>query len=519
MDQLDVEFDADDDGTFPMTWGQQSFWRDKVRRYADAELRNFNIPIVVDLTEEASRTDRVTIVAALRRLVERNQSLHAYLRDSPGGLIQQVVRSGTFRLLLRQSTPAGSRASAEALAVELAERPFDHEAEWGIRFALVCVGKSTRHVAFAISHMIADGGAVRALIDDFFGLLGAREEGSEPERRWQPSDQATREQSERGTRRTRAAIRHWRRNLERIPASVFDEALPAGRPRFHGLRMESRALARTAARLAADCQVSVSSTVLAATALALTALSGQPTCVLVVVVGNRYDEDIRGMLGLPSQDGLFAVDLPGGTIAEAVRATHRAATAAYFSGQYDPAAIGELVEAVAAERGVRFDLTLIYNDLSGFANDAGADGLPVSEADARKLLDETAIAPERTWEGQLCKMYLAAVPGADNCRLTLVGDSAYLPLASMRTILRGIEKIVFEAAFREVGVAEVPALTGLAPGIRTAPLRLWASSGDGFSGCGLDSWHVRSIHKSLLIRRGEYVLALRPRGRSGSCDP
>jgi hypothetical protein len=469
MDQLEVEFQADDDGTFPMTWGQQSFWRDKVQRYADTELRNFNIPVVVDLIEEACRTDQATIVATLRRLVERNQSLHAHLSDSPGGLIQRVVRSGTFTLRLRQSTPAASRASAEALAAELAERPFDHEAEWGIRFALVCVGQSTRHVAFAISHLIADGGAVMALIDDFFDLLRAREEASEPERRWQPSDQVSRELSERGTRRTRAAIRHWRRNLERIPASVFDVALPAGRPRFHGLRMESRALARTAARLAADCQVSVASTVLAAAVLALSALSGQSTCALVVVVGNRYDEDVRGMLGLLSQDGLFAIDLPGGTIADAVRATHRAATVAYFSGQYDPAIIEELVEAVAAERGVRFDLTLLYNDLSGFANDAGTGGLPVSEADARKLLDETVIVPERTWEGQLCKMYLAAVPGADSCRLTLIGDTAYLPLPSMRALLCGIEKIVVEAAYRDVEVAEVPALTGLMPSIRTAP--------------------------------------------------
>jgi hypothetical protein len=472
MDQLEVGFQADDDGTFPMTWGQQSFWRQKVQRYADTELRNFNIPVVVDLIEEASRTDQATIIATLRRLVERNQSLHAHLCDSPGGLIQRVVRSGTFPLVLRQSTPADSRATAEALAAELAKRPFDHEAEWGIRLALVCVGQSTRHVAFAISHLIADGGAVMALIDDFFGLLRPPEEGAEPERRWQPSDQVSRELSERGTRRTQAAIRHWRRHLERIPASVFDEALPAGRGRlrFHGLRMESRALARTAARLAADCQVSVASTVLAATALALTALSGQPTCVLVVVVGNRYDEDVRGMLGLPSQDGLFVIDLPGGTIADAVRATHRAATVAYFSGQYDPAVIEELVEAVAAERGVRFDLTLLYNDLSAFAGDASdadaeADGLPVSEADARKLLDETVIVPEPTWEGQLCKMYLAAVLGADTCRITLIGDTTYLPLDSMRALLGGIEKIVFEAAYRDVEVAEVPALTGLTPSV------------------------------------------------------
>jgi hypothetical protein len=171
---------------------------------------------------------------------------------------------------------------------------------------------------------------------------------------------------------------------------------------------------------------------------------------------------------------LFAIRLPGGTIADAVRATHRAATIAYFSGHYDPAAIEELVALVAAERGVRFDLTLLYNDLSAFASDASDpsdavdDGLPVSEADARKLLADTVILPERTWDGQLCKMYLAAVPGADTCRITLIGDTAYLSLDSMRALLGGIEKIVFEAAYRDVEVAEVPALTGLTPSVLTS---------------------------------------------------
>ncbi len=466
MDQLEVAFRADDDGTFPMTWGQQDFWRHKIRRYADSELRNFNIPVVVDLVE-AGLTGQAAVTAALRRLVERNQSLRGFFFDSPGGSVQRIARSGTFRLQVRQSTAAASRSTAEALVAGLAERPFDHEAEWGVRFGLVCVGESTRHVVFAISHLVADGGGVKALIDDFLGVLRARPEGTEPERRWQPSDQVSRELSERGTRRTQAAIRHWRKHLEQIPPSMFAAALPAGQPRFRGLRMDSRALAFTSARLAAQCQVSVSSAVLGGTAAALTALTGQPTCVLVLVVGNRYDEEMRGMLGAASQDGLFAIGLRGGTIADAVRATHRAATTAYFSGHYDPAAVEELVEVVAAERGVRFDLTLLYNDLSAFANGAGEAGQPASESDARKLLEETVIVPQRTWEGQLCKMYLAAVPGMDNCRLTLIADTAYLPLDRMRALLAGIEKIVFEAAYRDVTIAEVPALTGLTPAIGT----------------------------------------------------
>ena len=462
MDQLAVEFLADADGTFPMTWGQQHFWRHKIQRYGDTGHRFFNIPVVVELAGEAGPVDQATVVAALRRLVERNQSLRAHFCETAGGLVQRVVRSGTFVLRLEQSTAAASLATAEALAAELSERQFDHAAEWGVRFGLVCVGQSARHVAFAISHLMVDGGGVKALIDDLHGVLRARGGGAEPGGRWQPSDQVSRELSERGTRRTRAAIRHWRKHLERIPPSMFAAARPAGQPRFQRLRMDSRSLAGAAARLAAACQVSVASTLLAATALALSAVCEQPTCVLVLVAGNRYDEDVRRMLGQASQDGLFAIDFPGGTIADAVRATHRAATTAYFYGQYDPGAVDELVEAVAAERGVRFDLTVIYNDLSEFANDTGAVAPALPEADARTLLGETVFMPESTWQGQLCKMYLAAVPGADTCCLSLVADTAYLPSHTMRALLSGIEKIVFEAAYRDVDVAEVPALTGFA---------------------------------------------------------
>jgi hypothetical protein len=84
-----------------------------------------------------------------------------------------------------------------------------------------------------------------------------------------------------------------------------------------------------------------------------------------------------------------------------------------------------------------------------------------------ELLGESAIVPESTLEGQYCKLYLAAEPGRDTCSIHLVGDTAYLPLPTMETLLRGIEKIVLEAAYRDVAVADIPALTGLSGLART----------------------------------------------------
>src|SRR5215469_953372 len=153
MDRMELEFRADTGGTFPMTWGQQDFWRKKIRAYGDAG-RHFNLRMFVDLP------DRTTIdeaVAAVRRLVERNEVLRTHLLDGPEGLQQRVARTGTILLLLRQVSQEASRPCAENLAAELAVAPFNHEAEWGIRFGLVCVGRTARYLTFAVSHAVADG--------------------------------------------------------------------------------------------------------------------------------------------------------------------------------------------------------------------------------------------------------------------------------------------------------------------------------------------------------------------------
>lgn len=467
MDRMDLEFHAETGGTFPMTWGQQDFWRRKIRRYGDVS-RHFNIPVIVDLPDD-SAADQAMVVTALRRLVERNDSLRAHFLDGPDGLLQRVARTGTIGLLLCQAPREASRCHAQTLAAELATAPFDHEAEWGIRLALVCAGGAPRHLVFAISHLVADGGGIRALLSEFFGLLRAQGSGSEPSRPWQPADQVRREQSERGTRRNQAAMRYWRKRLERIPPSMFPwPASPAEQPRFHRLRLDSRALGVAASRLAVNCQVSVPSAVLAGAALALTALNGQPACALAVVVSNRYDEHLRAMVGSASQDGLFVADFNGRTVAEAVRAAHRSVTTAFFYGHYDPGAMEDLVNAVGVQRGVRLDLSAVYNDLSAFVDgaeeEAGAgEGALTrdSEADVRELLSETVIVGESTWEGQQCTVYLAAEPGRGTYSLHLVADTAYLPPRTMEALLRGIEKIVTEAAYRDIKVADIPALAGL----------------------------------------------------------
>jgi hypothetical protein len=467
MEQVGVEFRADTGGTFRMTWGQQGIWG-LIRSFGD-DSSFFNIPVVIDLPCDAGVADQAAVVGALRRLVARNQALRAYFLDGPDGPVQQIERSGSFFLRLEESTRGDSRACAEGLAAELASARFDHEAEWAIRIGLVSAEQVPRHVVFVAAHVLTDGGGFQALIEDFFGLLRASSGDCEPCVRWQPVDQVLREQSRQGVRRNQAAVGYWRKHLERMPASMFGcLSGPAAWPRFQELRLESRALTVAAARVAARCQVSVPDAVLTGAALALAAVSGQSDCVLKVIVGNRFDRDTRGLVAPMAQEGLLVVDYPSGTFAEAARATSKAARAAYFYGYYDPAAVSELLDAVAAQRGVRFDLTVFYNDQSEFLDNAfDADGAATDtelpEAEARKLLRDTVIVPAGTMEAHGPKVFLKAQCGAEICALQLMADTAYLSLATVEKVLRGIETIMIEAAYRDITVAEIPALTGLGP--------------------------------------------------------
>jgi hypothetical protein len=254
---------------------------------------------------------------------------------------------------------------------------------------------------------------------------------------------------------------------------------PAAVPRFQELRLESRALIAAAARLVARCQVSVPDAVLTGAGLALAAVCGQSGCVLKIIVGNRFDRETRGLVAPMTQEGLLVVDYPSGTVAEAARTTSKAARAAYFYGYYDPAAVGELLSAVAAQRGVEFDLTIFFNDQSAFVDDAfdvdtTASDAQLPEAEARELLRDTVVVPAGSMKAYGPKVFLKVQVGAHICALQLMADTAYLPLPTIETVLRGIETIIVEAAYRDVAVAEIPAVP--ASGRRPEDYQMWIRS-------------------------------------------
>ena len=81
-----------------------------------------------------------------------------------------------------------------------------------------------------------------------------------------------------------------------------------------------------------------------------------------------------------------------------------------------------------------------------------------------RLLARSEITVTGAWDTRDSKFFLRAALG-DTFRLFLLfllGDTAYLPLPTMEAVLRGIETIVFQAAYRKLAIADIPAVTGLA---------------------------------------------------------
>ena len=480
MDRLTVSFHAADGGTFPLTWGQQHIWK-PLRWYGPAS-SYFTIPAVIDLPDGGAGLTRATVARALRRLVERNQSLRTRFRGGDGGFRQHIAPAGTLTVPLHQATPDGSRAAAGHAAGELAAAPFDHASEWPLRAALICAGNTPRQLAVAVSHTATDGAGMQALIGEFLALLAVPPGGPLPPRRWQPVSQVKHERSRRGARRHQGAAAYWRKHLAQAPPSMFD--FPAARPaqpRFRRLRLESPALARAVTRLAVRCDVSRSTVLLTGAGLALATLSGHSTAVLKLVVSNRFEERTRDAIASVTQDGLLVAGYDGGSVTDAVRATSKAARAGYYYGAYDPAALDTLIAGAAAERGVHFDLTAYFNDLTDFMEPGPADGEPdaadTSPRTVRGLLARTVVEPEGAWETQDSKFFFATECDASLCRLHLLGDTAYLPVPVLETVLRGVETMLVEAAYRDVRLDTIPALTGITP-VRRGPG--WRHGPDGW---------------------------------------
>lgn len=463
-------FSAGEDARVPMTWGQRAIW--EPLQWFGHDTAQFNNQRSITLARPVSVE---CFMGAVRALAERHQALRTHFAAGE----QHIAGSGDYTVELCH----GDVTDAVAVAARLAARPFDLESEWPARIAAIRgeAGLVTA-AAIATSHVAMDGWALDRFTAELAALLDGRDGTQGPT--WEPLDQVGFETSARGQRVSAAAIAHWRAGLALMPPTMFDfPATPACGPPVHRYLLESAAVSAAAPVLARRTRTSVPTVLLTVTALLLAARTGHDMCALQVIAGNRVRHRHRLLCAPTAQNGLMVLPVPrDASLAGAVREAARPATEAYLQGHYDPADLAAVRAEIETARGARFDLSAYFNfhhHTARWAQPQSRAALPSAEGLAR-LRGQTRLTRLAPLARHDMKFYVNVTgrPGSPEAALLLLANTEYLPEPTGERILRGIETLLCEALAREVTVAEIAGLAGLAPAHRGEG---WCQTGAGWA--------------------------------------
>ncbi|WP_203986408.1 condensation domain-containing protein [Sphaerisporangium rufum] len=446
-----VEFAGERGGVAPLAWGQRSIWLAICRTMPDDHY--FNFGRVVPLPAHPAQD----VLAALAALVARHESLRTRLRAVDGDVCQEVARSGTLAVEIVAAARADAGRVAREMMDRLAGPAFDYHAEWPLRAGLVTCEGQVRYAVLVFCHLAADGLGADVAVRDLRALLRRGSAGDPVPR--QPLDLAAEQAGPAGRRLSAAAIAYWEREYRRVPPTMFQApAGPPREPRFWRAAMVSPALDTAVEVLSGRYRVSGTTVLLAGAAAMVGQAAAQRTCVMLPVVNNRFHVRDRDLVTPLAQDGLFVLDLGAETFEELLRAAWAASLRAYKHTRFDPLELRRAIEAIGAERGVEVHPYCCFNDQRLVERPRIAK-VEHDPAATRAAVERTRI----TWPVRIdrlnCRFCLHVTDEPDGLGVSLTADTAFLPPAAMEGYLRGLERLLVEAACRGVVLADLPALT------------------------------------------------------------
>jgi hypothetical protein len=446
---LRVEFLSSNGGQAPLTWGQRSIWRPL--QVLTESSSSFNLRRVIVL-DQAVTVDFAA--SALRRLIERHQSLRAHFFDGEPPQ-QRVEVSGYYDVETVNVASASVLEVARSAVQRLAGNAFKLEVEWPARIVFVGADGVVQGIGLVLSHVGTDYFALGRLVTDFRGLLGGV--GLPPEPLWQPLEQADAEASDAGLRRSERALRHWQKHLSAVPERVFATQQGDGEQvRFQTWALVSPAVIWAAQILAERTRTSSSTVLLTASALLLRAVSRRDKVVLKLIAGNRYSPQEQALVAPNCGNGIFVCAPEGGDVAAAIVSSHRAAAAAYMNASYDPDALIALVEQMERERGARFDLSAYFNDARICKEWPTVPNGRISRDEMSRLLSQSKLELVGSLSQHDMTFYVTVFSSSETVStVTLLADTRWLSADSCRRSLIAYERLLCEAALRSVEIGEV----------------------------------------------------------------
>ncbi|MGI5243635.1 condensation domain-containing protein [Dactylosporangium sp. CA-139066] len=387
MDRQVIPFSTGHAAEGPLIWAQVAIW--DVFRWLPPGDTSLNLLVTCPVPPGR---DLAGTRDALRRLVERHDSLHTVYADTPDGPRQRVVPEGEIPLWVYELDDLGDVGLDEAVAEfgEALRRPwFDIGADLPLRAAVLLRGGEPLTVLLAASHMAVDGWSLNIVRADLANLLADPPLVTEPGQ--QPLARGEYERSDIGRRREAKALAFWARHLETLPSSML-ERVSDDPPNLDWGLIQSPALALAANALAARHGVPAATALLGGTTLQLAAYTGEDDAALRMIVSTRFRPASRGVVAAFNENALFRLPCPPDlrrteTLDAFLRRSADAALAAYAHCEYAPRALDTLIAEVAERRGITTDGYCFFNDTRFALLDAEAPAAVPQEDLAARIAE------------------------------------------------------------------------------------------------------------------------------------
>ncbi|GGM08972.1 condensation domain-containing protein [Dactylosporangium sucinum] len=433
----------------PLIWGQLAIWN--VLRWLPPDDTTLNL--LVEVPVPPGR-DLPAVLAALRTLVERHDSLHTVYDDGP---VQRVVGAGEIPLRVHELGDRGlAEASAELGEVLRAGR-FDLAADLPLRVAVLVRDGAPQTVLLAASHMAVDGWSFSIVRGDLANLLADPPVVVEPGQ--QPLERGEYERSPVGQRRAAKALQYWEKHLATIPPSMIGSIRDGRPPNLDWGLIQSPALALAVNDLAARHGVPPATVLLGASTLGLAAYTGEQEGALRTIVSTRFRPASRGVVAAFNQNALFRLDCDperhrDETVERLLRRSADAALTAYAHCEYDPRDLDAMFTDVAARRGITPDGYCFFNDTRYTLADRSAmhAALPAAELAERiqAALPATKLrSPVIDRRPMHANFFLFLMDLGDTAELMLCVEHGFLGRRGPLGFLADLERLTVRAALDE----------------------------------------------------------------------
>ncbi|MFK3979410.1 condensation domain-containing protein [Micromonospora sp. NPDC050397] len=450
---MTLRFSADRAGRAPLTWGQIAIWN--VFEQLPATDYSLNILAHWELPSGLSVPE---VLTALRRTVERHDSLRTRFPRTAQGPCQEVCADGDLPVEVHEVTPDELTWTAETVGEGLRQVPFDHAADLPVRIAILTCGGEPRTLVVGANHMALDGWSLGIVKGDFELLLAGDALGPLG---LQPLDRVAFEESEPALGREAKALQWWCRSVNNLPNRLLASVREVGeRQSFTWAQQESAAIVLAARSVSLRTGVAAGQVVLAAAALLLAAYTDARHVALRTIVATRFQTGTRDLVGAFNQNALFYLEIVPESFDEFVRRAAGAALRGYRNSEYHPDKLESVVAEILAERGIPRAGYCFFNDVRFALGDkiTGVDpaGAAAAAAGIADALPKTVITSvSRDNDPFVANFFLYLFELSDQALLQLGIEDGFFGPREPADYLRDLESLLTRAALGELSVPQL----------------------------------------------------------------